>query len=403
MKFDKATDLTAIPALPTNGKPEQFLWDEDLTGFGLRVRDSGSRMWVCQYRSKGRTRRVTLGPLKKLKPEQARKAAEKHFAEVLLGGDPSARKQKEKQEHAQSLLSVANLYLAAKAGDVRPRTMTELKRYLTDPAYFVKLHRAGVGTIVRKDVAACVTHLVGTKGRVTASRARAALSAMYVWAMGEGLAETNPVAGSNTPTEPPPRDRVLQPREIAAMWKSCGDSEFGKVVRLLLATGLRKSEIGGMRWSEIDLAAATLTIPKARSKNGREHKVPLSSLAVEVIKSIPSRDNRDLVFGARNERGFSTWHKTKQDLDQRARIPEWRIHDLRRTFATGLGDLGIEPHVIECCLNHVGGFRAGVAGTYNYSKYGPAMRQAVELWADHLRSVTTGASRKVVAIHRSAG
>jgi integrase len=402
MRFDRDTDIAAIPLKPTNGKSEQFLWDDDLTGFGLRLRDSGNRTWIVQYRSKGRTRRPTLGPFRKLKPEQARKAAEKHFAEVLLGGDPSARKQKEKQAEAQSLLSVANLYLAAKVGDVRPRTMTELKRYLTDPVYFGKLHRAGAGTIVRKDVAACVTHLVGTKGKVTAARARAALSAMYVWALGEGICEANPVAGSNAPSEPKPRERVLKPAEIAAVWKACKDDEFGWITKLLLATGLRKTEIGGMRRSEIDLDAATLTIPPARSKNGREHKVPLSSLAMEVIESIPHRDNRDLVFGVRNEAGFSTWHVSKRALDQRSGIPKWNLHDSRRTFATGLGDLGVEPHVIECCLNHVGGFRAGVAGTYNYSKYGPAMRQAVELWADHIRSTITDSVRKVVNIHKKA-
>jgi integrase len=398
MKFDKATDLAAIPALPTNGKLEQFIWDNDLAGFGLRVRDSGSRMWVVQYRSKGRTRRVTLGPIKKLKPEQARKAAEKHFAEVLMGGDPSARKQKEKQEHAQSLLSVANLYLAAK--QVRPRTMTELKRYLTDPAYFGKLHRAGAGTIVRKDVAACVTH-IKAKGNVTAARARAALSAMYTWAMGEGLCDSNPVAGSNTPDEPEPRDRVLQPHEIAALWNACV-GEFGSIVKLLLVTGLRKTEIGGLRWTEIDLAAATLTIPKARSKNRREHKIPLSALAMEIIEGLfERRGDRDLVFGERNERGFSTWHNSKKALNLRVgKIPEWRIHDLRKTFATGLGDLGVQPHVIECCLNHVDGFRAGVGGTYNYSRYAGEMRQAVEQWADHLRSVTTGAERKIAPFHR---
>jgi integrase len=223
-----------------------------------------------------------------------------------------------------------------------------------------------------------------------------------VWALGEGICESNPVAGSNAPTEPKPRERVLKPAEIAAVWKACKEDEFGWIVKLLLATGLRKTEIGGMRRSEIDLDAETLTIPPARSKNGREHTVPLSSLAMEVIKSIPSRDNRDLIFGVRNEGGFSTWHVSKQALDQRAGIPKFNLHDCRRTFATGLGDLNVEPHIIECALNHVGGFRAGVAGTYNYARYGGPMRQAVEQWADHLRSIVTGTERKIAAFHRKA-
>jgi integrase len=403
MKFDKTTDMKAIPTLPEHGKSDQIIFDDTLPGFGLRIRDSGNRTWICQYRSKGRTRRYVLGPFVKLKPAQARQAAEKHFAEVLLGGDPQARKEKEHREQSRSLLSVANLYIEAREGDLRPATMRENKRYLTDPRYFGKLHRAGVTTIARADVAAAVTRIAATSGKVTAARARTALSSVYAWAIGEGLAESNPIIGSNKPKAPPARDHTLTDAEIVALWKACeGQGQFGAVVRLLLCTGCRRTEIGALRHSWIDLGKGTLTIPGQWSKNRKPILVPFSSLAREVYEAIPRQPGSDLVF--QGQHGFIRWNPAKRALDVKVAksVRAYRLHDLRRSVATGLGNLRVRPHVIECLLGHRGGFRAGVAGVYNWSDYMPEMVAASEVWADHLRELIEGTPRKVVPIRRRA-
>jgi integrase len=403
MKFDKTTDLKAIPTMPSAGKADEIIFDETLPGFGLRLRSSGARTWVCQYRSRGRSRRAVLGPFVKLKPAQARQAAEKFFAEVLLGGDPQAKKEKERREEERSMLSVAKQFIDARQGDLRPATTRENRRYLLDPHYFGKLHRAGVSTITRADVAPAITRIANINGKVAAARARTALSSMFAWAIGEAIIVdgSNPVVGSNKPKPPPARDHTLSDAEITAVWKACeGEDQFGAVVKLLLVTGCRRSEIGGLRHSEINLVNETITIPVLRSKNQKPTVIPLSSLAREIYEALPREPGSDLVF--KGCKGFQSWDRTKRELDAKLGdvVRPYRLHDLRRSFATGLGNLKTRPHVIECLLGHRGGFKSGVSGIYNWSEYMPEMREAAEMWAAHLRELVEGTPSKIVKLPR---
>src|SRR5207244_3794340 len=108
-------------------------------------------------------------------------------------------------------------------------------------------------------------------GPIAATRARAALSAMYAWAVGQGIANENPVIGTNRPAEPRSRDRVLSDSDLAEIWAACQDDDYGRIVRLLMLTGQRRNEIGGMAWSELDLDQGTWCISGARTKNKRSH------------------------------------------------------------------------------------------------------------------------------------
>ena len=156
--------------------------------------------------------------------------------------------------------------------------------------------------------------------------------------------------------------------------------------------GCRAGEIGGMRWSELDLAAGTWCLPKERSKNHREHKITLPSPALEIIRAVPRQHGRDHLFGARGTNGFTGWCHTKRALDRRLgdRVQPWRVHDIRRTVATGMADIGIAPHIIEAVLNHHSGHRRGVAGTYNRSDYGREVTAALARWADHVLALVEG-------------
>src|SRR5262249_2938439 len=145
-------------------------------------------------------------------------------------------------------------------------------------------------------------------------------------------------------------------------------------------------EIGGLQWSEVDLARKLIVLPAARTKNGRQHEVPLSTQALAILKRLPRRNSTDFIFGKRS--GYSDWGRAKQELGQRLRIAPWRIHDLRRTAATQLGELGVQPHHIEAILNHYSGHRAGVAGVYQRAKYEPEMRAALQKWADYVEKIT---------------
>jgi len=135
--------------------------------------------------------------------------------------------------------------------------------------------------------------------------------------------------------------------------------------------------------SPADSTRALIALPGRRTKNGRPHDVPLSRAALEALSGHPRRDDRDLVFGE-GEGSFSGWSKAKTALDERCRVKDWTLHDLRRTAATRMADLGVQPHVIEAVLNHVSGHKAGVAGIYNRSTYAAEKRAALDLWANHL-------------------
>src|SRR5262249_48226101 len=160
--------------------------------------------------------------------------------------------------------------------------------------------------------------------------------------------------------------------------------------------------------TELDLARETWTIPAARTKNGREHSLPLGSLALDVIRSTPPIVGRDLLFGARTQRGFTSWAEHKKALDARLgdQFRPWVLHDLRRTCATRMCDLGVEPHVVEEVLNHQSGTRrgvSGVGGVYNKSRYARAVQNAVEAWDRHLRALIEGGDerRKVIPYPRA--
>src|SRR5262249_28584218 len=139
------------------------------------------------------------------------------------------------------------------------------------------------------------------------------------------------------------------------------------------------------------------TIPAERTKNGRAHKLPLLPMAASIIASVPRMVSRQQLFGTRGT-GFGGWSRCRADLDKRCGVTDWRLHDIRRTVATRMADLGVLPHVIEAALNHYSGHRAGVAGVYNKSPYESEVRAALALWEDRVRSLAAGGERKILAL-----
>jgi integrase len=170
------------------------------------------------------------------------------------------------------------------------------------------------------------------------------------------------------------------------------DDQYGAIVRLLVLTGQRREEIGGLRWSEMDLVRRVISLPGERTKNGRPHEIPVTAAVIAVIEAQPRRGARDLIFGD-GSGSFQGWSRAKAALDKRIAksagnaLAPWRLHDVRRTVATSMADLGVQPHVVEAVLNHVSGHKAGVAGVYNRSLYAAEKRAALELWAIHVLSL----------------
>jgi integrase len=172
---------------------------------------------------------------------------------------------------------------------------------------------------------------------------------------------------------------------------------------LLILTGCRRQEIGGMFWSELDVERGTWTLPKERSKNGRAHTLPLPAMAWSVINAVPRIASRDHLFGVRAGSGFTAWAANKTALDQRLgdTVAPFILHDIRRSVATRMADVGVQPHIVEQILNHQSGHKAGPAGIYNRSSYEREVRIALALWADHVRTLITGGERRVVAVYSS--
>ena len=139
-------------------------------------------------------------------------------------------------------------------------------------------------------------------------------------------------------------------------------------------------------------------MPKARSKNGRAHTLPLPAAAWDIIADVPQIVGRDQLFGVNSPDGFTTWAVAKATLDRQLgdAVAPFTLHDIRRTVATRMADLGVQPHIIEQVLNHQSGHKAGVAGTYNKSIYAREVKAALALWADTVRVLAEGGERKVL-------
>jgi integrase len=261
------------------------------------------------------------------------------------------------------------------------------------------LHSVGAAEITLAHVASRLSAISRTNGTVTAGRCRSALSTMYRWAMGEGLlgaSPVNPVVSTNRPMDSIPRDRVLSDPELAAIWNACDDDDYGKIVRLLILSGCRREEVGGLRWSEVNTDQGTMTLPRERVKNGHSLCLPLPPLALSIISSIPRRVSRDYLFGARGP-GFCSWARFKSRLDARLgdQVAEWRLHDLRRTMRSGLGRLAIPPHIAELTIGHA---RRGIEAVYDRYSYQAEIGAALERWAAHVEAITTGTTPKVVPL-----
>jgi integrase len=372
------------PALPA-GKDECIFFDSDTAGFGLRVRKSGSRSWVFQYWHGGKARRMTLGPWPKVTAAQARAMVGPLAAEVALGRDPGEAKF-ESRAAKMTFGTVAERYLAAKSKHLRPRSLVEVTRHLKVNAE--PLHSISIEALHRRDVADLLTTLATSKGAVQANRTRASISAMMNWATKQGLAEANPAAFTSKEKETS-RSRVLTESELAEIWRALPAGDYGAIVRLLILTAQRREEIAGLRWREIDMKRGTITLPPARVKNAREHCIPMSEPVKAIIAAIPKTD-RDFVFGIR-EGGFCGWTKSKERLDAKLpKLEHWTLHDIRRTVATGMAEIGVAPHIIEATLNHASGHKAGVAGIYNRSTYEPEKREALDKWARYIKRTVSG-------------
>ena len=377
----KAVDGLTLPP----GKSEVILFDDDLPGLGLRLRTGGSRVWVYQYKIGSRNRRMTLGVARVLSLVQARRMASELYAKVRLGRDPAGEKIESRVHAAETFGVVVQAFLKRQRDRLRPLSFDRVERHLLK--HCLPLHPLQLDKIERRTIAARLTAVEANNGPIAANRVQSSLSAFFMWCMRQGLTEKNPVVGTERRPERS-RDRVLNAGELKAIWDAtAGDEDYNAIARLLVLTAQRITEIGSLRWSEIE--GDRITFPPGRTKNKRTHVVPLVPVARAILDARPRRD--DFVFGRSRGRPFAGWSTGKAALD--ARLPKlapWVHHDLRRSVATHMADMGIAPHIIEAILNHVSGHKRGVAGVYNRADYEIQKRHALNAWADCLLTIVEG-------------
>jgi integrase len=216
------------------------------------------------------------------------------------------------------------------------------------------------------------------RGRVLAS----ALSTMFSWLVEQRRLEVSPSLGVRPPPPSRPRHRVLSGDEIKLLWRATDtDSPLDACVRLLLLTGCRLREVADLTWDEVSADLTQINLSGDRTKNRRPHVVPLSSLARDILSSVPRVAGCRFAFTADGVGPRIGWHRHKAKLDRAVGFSDWVLHDLRRTVVTGMAELGVRPDVIEMAVNHISGARGGVAGTYNRAELLPERRQAIEAWS----------------------
>jgi integrase len=375
------------------GKRDHTISDAVVPGLKLRIRAAGARGFLFQRRFAGQNPKIMIGDAAAWSLEAARRRAREISVQMDNGIDPRVEKAARLEASKTTFASVMKDYLETRQRDMRPRSFVGCKHHLEK--LWAPLHKLPIAGIARSTIASRLREIAKDNGPVAADRARSTLSAMLAWAIGEGLLENNVVVGTNKASSDEERERTLADNELVKIWEKLPDNHYGTIIRLLVLTGARREEIGGMGWSEIDRKEKVLKLPAQRTKNNRAFVIPLSALAMQIIDDIDQRDGRDLVFGT-GTGGFGGWSFSKLALDEAVQLKEpWVLHDLRRTFRSGLGRLGVAPHIAEACLNHL---PAKLIRTYDKNKYEREKRAALDLWASHVTALLAGKRSNVVAL-----
>jgi len=376
------TDLM-VRKLTAGGRELLEVWDERIPGFGLRVSKLGTKTFMLVYRHRGRSRRLTLGRYPVLTLIEAREKAIDALRQVKNGTDPILEIERA-SDAAYQFDAIVDDYVARHCKvHNKPSTARESERALKK--HFVsRWGKRDIRDITSAHINLVLDALVDAGTPSEANHALGVIKTLFRWCVDRDLLAISPCHKVRKPAKHNSRSRVLTDEELVKVWRAF-DAEgypFGYMGKLLVLTGQRRGEVTEMRWKQIDFERKTWTIPPELAKNSREHTLPLSDAAMAILASVP-RLSEERVFPARNNdtNAISGFTRAKLRFDKLSGVADWTIHDLRRTVATGLAQLGVAPHVIERVLNHVSGTFAGVAGVYNRFQYFDEMKAALDQWS----------------------
>lgn len=370
-----------------DGKRTNY-FDKTLAGFVLRVTPTGAKTFAVKYRAgtgrKAPVRWHTIGRYGPLTVEQARAEAKRILGSVAHGKDPASEKQE--LANQSSVATVIDEWLAKDQKD--NRTVNDVERIMRRDIVPVIGSKA-IGAVTKLDIIRLVD-AIAERAPIMANRTLAHTKRLFRWAASRDIISADPSQFVERPATDRKRDRVLGDDELVAVWNAAIGigGPYGAGVRLLILTGARREEIFRARWSELAGDSSALILPPERDKVGAGRVIPLVQAATAVIEELPRLGDYLLTSNGRSP--FSGFSKSKARLDLHCGVANWRLHDLRRTVATGLQRLGVRLEVTETVLGHVAGSRSGVVGVYQRHKYENEAREALAVWADHLQLMMKG-------------
>jgi integrase len=420
----KVLTVQAIERLKP-GKARREVPDAAVPGLYLIIQPSGRKSWAVRIRIAGKPAKITLKALDLVK---ARDEARGVVEMARQGKDARRERERQLAEAARAELDT----VAAVCEDwltkdqASNRTAAEVRAIMTREV-LPHIGKLPIAAIRKRDIIRLVD-IVAERAPVRANRVLAWTKRLFNWAAMRDLIETNPAQYVERPTDEQSRERVLSDAELVAIWQAVDPAtDFGAIIRLLVLTGARRSEIADLRWSELAEDLSSVRLPASRTKNALPFELPLSTQAKAILAGRHRIVGRDYAFGQRGAKGgFSGFGRCKARLDARiARanaegrlgrsladgekpgpddaLKPWRIHDIRRAVVTGMNEIGIAPHIVEAVVNHVSGAKAKVAGVYNRAAYRTEKAAALQRWADHLERLTSGRPVANVVSMRSDG
>ena len=395
MKF---TD-SKIKALKTPKKREYF-W-EGGTGFGIRLEPTGTKTFVLWYRFNGKAEGITIGRYPKVSLATAHTTSSKIKEKIERGIDPriDIKSEKRANKEAYTVKDLVEEYLE-KHAKLKKRSWKEDERILYKDVV-PKWGRRKAKDVNRLHINLLLDSIVERDAPIQANMTLAIIRKMFNFAISRSILPSNPCLGIPRPSKPKQRSRVLSEHEIKEFWFGLDNARMGEgtklALKLQLVTAQRKGEVAGAEWRDIDLQRGWWTIPAEKTKNGLSHRIPLSSLSLEILKKAKEySNNSQWVFPSPHK----DKHITEPAIDHAVRnnhdnfgIDHFTPHDLRRTAASLMTGAGISRLTVGKILNHA---ESGVTATYDRHSYDLEKSQSLETWERKLEAILTGKKAKVI-------
>jgi integrase len=453
-----APKLTAVSIAQAKAKAAPYeIPDGGCPGLRLLVYPTGTKSWLMRFRSpverdrigKGKARKLTLGPLgdkacegeptvqRPLTLADARALAASMTRQIRQGIDPTVERRAErhtikaaapsdKVEDVFADFMAKHVRKSRKGTPIRESTRRKTGRLLglepkdgdlgtwivCKPASGVLAawHGRPVGGITKRDVLDLLAVIVGRGAPVGANRTLSALKQAFLWCVRRDILKASPCDHVAPPSPEQPQERELSDAELVAIWRAAERSgyPYGDMIRVLLLTGQRLDEVLSAVWSEFDLASRMWVIPGLRTKNGREHHVPLSNQVMAVLEKLPRiKSKAGYLFTLCGDVPCSNLSRLKSRLDaltleelrkidpQIAEFAPWRQHHIRHTAKTWMQRARIARHVRNAVQNHRDGDMDELYGHYTFEK---GKREALDRWAHHLAEIASGTN--IVGLRR---